>query len=259
MDLGLKGKYAVVCGASKGLGYACAQALAQEGVNLVINSRTPETLEQAAQTLRALTGVQVSAIAGDISQPQVQATVLAAAPAVDILVTNAGGPPPGDFRDFERSHWLKAVEQNMITPIELIKAVVDGMIERRFGRIVNITSTSVKAPIEGLSLSNGARAGLTGVIAGIAREVASHNVTINNLLPGKFDTDRLRNNTTKKAAANGRSVDEELAVQAQAIPAGRIGVPPEFGHACAFLCSAHAGYITGHNLVIDGGAYRGVV
>lgn len=259
MDLGLRGRWAVVCGASKGLGYACAHALAQEGVNMVINSRTAQALDQAAQTLRESTGVEVIAIAGDISISDVQSRVLSGAPTVDILVTNAGGPPPGDFRDFDRSDWIKAVEQNMITPIELIKAVVDGMIARQFGRIVNITSTSVKAPVDGLCLSNGARAGLTGFIAGISREVASHNVTINNLLPGKFNTDRLRNNTARKASAKGLSVDEELALQAQSIPAARIGEPPEFGHACAFLCSAHAGYITGQNLVIDGGAYRGVL
>lgn len=259
MDLGLRDKWAVVCGASKGLGYACAHALAKEGVNLVINSRTPEMLAQAAQTLHDSTGVQVKPVAGDISSAQIQAAVLTAVTHVDILITNAGGPPPGDFRDFDRSHWIKAVEQNMVTPIELIKAVIDGMIERRFGRIVNITSTSVKAPVDGLCLSNGARAGLTGFVAGVSREVASHNVTINNLLPGKFDTDRLRNNNAKKAAANGRTIEQELAFQAQGIPAGRIGVPPEFGHACAFLCSAHAGYITGQNLVIDGGAYRGVL
>lgn len=259
MDLGLQGRWAVVCGASKGLGYACAQALAQEGVSLVINSRSPEPLQLAAASLVDLTGVEVRAVAGDISTPEAQAAVLSAAPQVDILITNAGGPPPGDFRSFDRSHWLKAVEQNMITPIELIKAVVDDMIARQFGRIVNITSTSVKAPVDGLCLSNGARAGLTGFIAGISREVASHNVTINNLLPGKFDTDRLRTNTAKKAATNGRTLEQELAHQSQSIPAGRIGTPPEFGHACAFLCSAHAGYITGQNLVIDGGAYRGVL
>ena len=259
MDLGLKDKWAVVCGASKGLGYACAHELAKEGVNLVINSRTSQALELAAQTLREATGVQVIAIAGDISVADVQTAVLAGAPTVDILVTNAGGPPPGDFREFDRSDWIKAVEQNMITPIELIKAVIDGMIARRFGRIVNITSTSVKAPIDSLCLSNGARAGLTGFIAGISREVARHNVTVNNLLPGKFNTDRLRNNTATKASANGRSLDQELALQAQSIPAARIGEPPEFGHACAFLCSAHASYITGQNLVIDGGAYRGVL
>ena len=259
MNLGLQGKWAVVCGASKGLGFACAQTLANEGVNLVINSRTPDSLEQAAKSLRDSSGVKVIAVAADISLPQAQAQVLAAAPQVDILITNAGGPPPGDFRDFDRTDWIKAVEQNMITPIELIKAVVDAMMARAFGRIVNITSTSVKAPVDGLCLSNGARAGLTGFVAGVSREVASHNVTINSLLPGKFNTHRLRNNIAKRAANNGRTLEEELEFQAASIPAGRIGVSPEFGHACAFLCSSHAGYIYGQNLVIDGGAYRGVL
>lgn len=258
MDLGLKGKWAVVCGASKGLGFACAEALAQEGVNLVINSRTTEVLEEAAKKLGQY-GVEVKAAAADISAPEGQALVLAAAPQVDILITNAGGPPPGDFREFDRSDWLKAVEQNMITPIELIKATVDDMIARQFGRIVNITSTTVKAPIDLLCLSNGARAGLTGFIAGVSREVAQHNVTINNLLPGKFETDRLRSASGKRAEMNQRTLEEELAFQSQSIPARRIGQPPEFGHACAFLCSAYASYITGQNLVIDGGAYRGVL
>lgn len=258
MDLGLQGKWAVVCGASKGLGFACAQALAQEGVNLVINSRTAQALEEAANKLQAH-GVEVKAVAADIASNDGQAQVLGAAPQVDILITNAGGPPPGDFREFDRTDWIKAVEQNMITPIELIKATVDDMIARRFGRIVNITSTTVKAPIDLLCLSNGARAGLTGFIAGVSREVAQHNVTINNLLPGKFETDRLRSSTAKRAALNGRSLEEELEFQAQNIPARRIGQPPEFGHACAFLCSAYASYITGQNLVIDGGAYRGVL
>lgn len=259
MDLGLKGKWAVVCGASKGLGFACAQALANEGVHLVINARTPEALEDAAHRIRQSTGVEVKAVAADIASAAGQASVLAAAPQVDILITNAGGPPPGDFREFDRDDWLKAVEQNMITPIELIKATIDDMIQRQFGRIVNITSTSVKAPIDTLCLSNGVRAGLTGFIAGLSREVAAHNVTINNLLPGKFDTDRLRTNMNKRAVAHGHTLDQELALQAQNVPAKRIGVPPEFGHACAFLCSAHAGYIVGQNLVIDGGAYRGVL
>lgn len=258
MDLGIQGKWAVVCGASKGLGYACADALAREGVNLVINARSADTLEQAAKALAGY-GVQVKAVAANIAQPQGQQAVLAAAPSVDILITNAGGPPRGEFRDFERDHWIKALEQNMITPLELIKATIDGMIARGFGRIVNITSTSVKAPIDGLTLSNGARAGLTGVVAGIAREVAAHNVTINNLLPGKFETDRLRDSLHGKAQANGHSLQDELLAQAAHIPAKRIGQPPEFGHACAFLCSAYTGYITGQNLVIDGGAYRGVL
>lgn len=259
MDLGLKGKWAIVCGASKGLGYACAEALAQEGVNLVINSRTEDALAQAANRLAEQTGVTVRHIATDISDPAGQQAVLAAAPQVDILINNAGGPPPGDFRDFERKDWIRALEQNMLTPIELIKATIDPMIERGFGRIVNITSQSVKSPVDMLCLSNGARTGLTGFIAGISREVARHNVTINNLLPGKFDTERLRGTNIKRAAANNRSVEQEMAAQAAAIPAQRFGVPDEFGHACAFLCSAYAGYITGQNLLIDGGAFRGVL
>lgn len=259
MDLGLNGKWAIVCGASKGLGFACAKALAQEGVNLVINARTAEALEAAAEQLRRETGVQVKAVAANIADPAGQAAVLAAAPQVDILVTNAGGPPPGDFRDFGRADWIAALEQNMLTPIELIKGTIDPMIERGFGRIVNITSQSVKSPVDMLCLSNGARTGLTGFIAGLSREVAEHNVTINNLLPGKFDTERLRGTNVKRAKANHRSFEEEMAAQAAAIPAKRIGVPDEFGHACAFLCSAYAGYITGQNLLIDGGAFRGVL
>ncbi|AWB35237.1 SDR family oxidoreductase [Orrella marina] len=259
MDIGLKGKWAVVCGASKGLGYGCAQALAQEGVNLVINARTQSTLESAAQELAHANGVTVHAVAGDVTDPAVQTQLLSAAPQVDILINNAGGPPPGDFREFEREDWIKALEQNMLAPIELIKACIDPMIERQFGRIVNITSMSVKMPVESLILSNGARAGLTGVVASLARDVAHHNVTINNLLPGKFDTDRLRGNAVKRAAAAQRTVEEELKLAAATVPARRLGVPSEFGHACAFLCSAYAGYITGQNLLIDGGAFRGVM
>ena len=259
MDIGLSGKWAVVCGASKGLGYGCAEALAREGVHLVINARTASTLKDAAQRLASEHGVTVNAVAGDVCDPAIQAQLLGAAPQVDILINNAGGPPPGDFRDFSRDDWIKALEQNMLAPIELIKATVDPMIERQFGRIVNITSMSVKMPIESLILSNGARAGLTGVVASLARDVAHHNVTINNLLPGKFDTDRLRGNAIKRAAAANRSVEQELQLTAANVPAGRLGVPSEFGHACAFLCSAYAGYITGQNLLIDGGAYRGVM
>lgn len=259
MDIGLSGKWAVVCGASKGLGYACADALAREGVHLIINARTASALEDAAHRLASEHGVTVHAVAGDVCDPAIQAQLLGAAPQVDILINNAGGPPPGDFRDFSRDDWIKALEQNMLAPIELIKATIDPMIERQFGRIVNITSMSVKMPIESLILSNGARAGLTGVVASLARDVAHHNVTINNLLPGKFDTDRLRGNAIKRAAAANRSVEQELELSAASVPARRLGVPSEFGHACAFLCSAYAGYITGHNLLIDGGAYRGVM
>ena len=259
MDIGLSGKWAVVCGASKGLGYACADALAKEGVHLVINARTEGTLKDAAQRLVSEHGVTVHAVAGDVCDPAIQAQLLGAAPHVDILINNAGGPPPGDFRDFSREDWIKALEQNMLAPIELIKATIDPMIARQFGRIVNITSMSVKMPIESLILSNGARAGLTGVVASLARDVAHHNVTINNLLPGKFDTDRLRGNAIKRAATANRSIEQELQLAAASVPAKRLGIPSEFGHACAFLCSAYAGYITGHNLLIDGGAYRGVM
>jgi len=259
MNLGITGKWAVVCGASKGLGFACAEALAAEGVNLVINSRSADVLRAAAATIRTKTGVQVIDVAADISSASGQAEVLSAAPQVDILITNAGGPPPGDFRDFSRPDWIKAIEQNMLAPIELIKATIDPMIERGFGRIVNITSMTVKTPVDMLVLSNGARAGLTGFVAGVSREVAHHNVTINNLLPGKFETDRFRNNCAKRALANHRTTEQELALQASTVAAQRIGVPSEFGHACAFLCSAYAGYIVGQNVLIDGGAYRGVL
>jgi len=258
MDLGIKGRWAVVCAASKGLGKGCALALAREGVNLAINARDVDTLAATAAELRQL-GVEVREVAGDISQPEVRAALLAACPRVDILVNNAGGPPPGDFRDWEREDWLRALELNMLTPIELIKACIDGMAERGFGRIVNITSGSVKAPIATLGLSNGARSGLTGFVAGVARQpqVAGNNVTINGLLPGSFDTDRLRCGFQRAAQLSGR--DEEGLVEAgkQEIPAGRFGSAEEFGAFCAFLCSAQAGYLTGQNLLLDGGAYPG--
>lgn len=258
MDLGIKGRWAVVCAASKGLGKGCAVALAREGVNLAINARDVDTLAATAAELRQL-GVEVREVAGDISQPEVRAALLAACPQVDILVNNAGGPPPGDFRDWEREDWLRALELNMLTPIELIKATVDGMAERGFGRIVNITSGSVKAPIATLGLSNGARSGLTGFVAGLARQpqVAGRNVTINGLLPGSFDTDRLRSGFHRAAQLSGRDEDELVEVGKQEIPAGRFGSAKEFGQFCAFLCSAQAGYLTGQNLLLDGGAYPG--
>ncbi|MDR0226674.1 MAG: SDR family oxidoreductase [Burkholderiaceae bacterium] len=263
MDLGIAGKWALVCGASKGLGFGCASALAQEGVNLVINARNPEALQQAAESLAAQAPqVQVLAVAADITTAHGRAAVLSAAggPGVDfdIVVTNAGGPPPGDFRDWDREAWIKAVDANMLTPIELIKATVDGMAARGFGRIVNITSSAVKAPIDILGLSNGARSGLTGFVAGLARSgIAAKGVTINNLLPGKFDTDRLR--TTFSAAANrtGKSLDDVRGLQQAQVPARRFGTPDEFGAICAFLCSVHAGYMTGQNILPDGGLYAG--
>jgi 3-oxoacyl-[acyl-carrier protein] reductase len=257
MDLGLKGRRAIVCASSKGLGKGCAMALAKEGVDLVINSRSADVLEATAQEIRDAAGVAVTPVACDVTTEEGRAALLAACPEPDILVNNAGGPPPGDFRDWDREAWIKALEGNMLTPIFLIKATVDGMIERRFGRIVNITSSAVKAPIDILGLSNGARSGLTGFVAGIARKTVKHNVTINNLLPGSFDTDRLRSNMKVGAEKAGVSVEEFAARRAAGIPAGRFGTPEEFGHACAFLCSAHSGYITGQNLLPDGGNYPG--
>ena len=256
MDMGLKGKKAIVCAASKGLGRACAMALAREGVELVITARTAATLEATAAEIRAATGAKVTAVAGDITTEAGRAAALAACPEPDILVNNAGGPPPGDFRDWNRDDWIKAVDANMLTPIFLIKSVVDGMIARKFGRIVNITSASVKSPIPHLGMSNGARAGLTGFVAGLARQVAKHNVTINGLLPGPFLTDRLKGTMTTFAAKSGRSVDEEIALRMKDTPTGRVGDPAEFGDACAFLCAASSGFIVGQNLVLDGGAFN---
>ena len=257
MDLGIAGRTALVCAASKGLGRACAFALAREGVNLAIVARGRETLEATAAEIAAATGVRVQAIAADITTPEGRTLALAACPEPDILVNNAGGPPPGDFRDWTREDWIRALDANMLTPIELSKATVDAMIARRYGRIVNITSSAVKAPIDILGLSNGARSGLTGFVAGLARKTVRHNVTINNLLPGAFDTERLRG--TIDAAANnaGTPFDEAWTARMLTIPACRYGDPEEFGQACAFLCSAQAGYITGQNVLIDGGAYPG--
>ena len=257
MDLGIRGKNAIVCGASKGLGKGCAAALARDGVNLVINARTRETLEATADEIRRNAGVKVTAVACDVTTPEGRAQLLAACPNPDILVNNAGGPPPGDFRDWNRDTWLKAIDANMLTPIELIKATLDGMIARKFGRVVNITSGSVKAPIPDLGLSNGARSGLTGFVAGIARQIAQHNVTINNLLPGRFLTDRLRGNMETNAKKAGRTFDEQAKILMGNIPAGRFGTAEEFGEACAFLCSVQAGYVVGQNLLVDGGQYPG--
>jgi 3-oxoacyl-[acyl-carrier protein] reductase len=260
MDLGIAGSWALVCAASKGLGRGCAEALAGEGVNLVVTARGSEALEATATALRALNpDIEVRAVAGDIATAEGRAAALAACPRVDILVNNAGGPPPGDFRDWDRDAWIRALDANMLAPIELIKATVDGMAERGFGRVVNITSGAVKAPIDVLGLSNGARSGLTGFVAGVARQqrLAGRNVTINNLLPGAFDTDRLRTAFRAGAAKSGLST-EQLADQRRAgIPAQRFGIAAEFGAMCAFLCSRHAGYVTGQNLLIDGGAYPG--
>ena len=263
MDLGIKGRWALVCGASKGLGLGCARALAFEGVNIVMVARGAAALEQAAQALREdarlPAGTEVRAVAADITTEAGRSAALGAHPAYDIIVTNAGGPPPGDFRDWGREAWLSAVEANMLTPIELIKATVDGMASRGFGRIVNITSSAVKAPIDVLGLSNGARSGLTGFVAGAARSprLAAANVTINNLLPGAFDTDRLRATLVGSVKATGKTLETVTEARIKGIPAGRFGHPDEFGAACAYLCSAHAAYVTGQNFLIDGGAYPG--
>jgi len=257
MDLGIEGKWALVCAASKGLGKGCAQALVKEGVNVVITARGAEALEATAAELRALKGGEVRAVAGDITTPEGRVAALAACPQVDILINNAGGPPPGDFRDWDREAWIKALDANMLTPIELIKAVVDPMMARGFGRIVNITSAAVKAPIDILGLSNGARSGLTGFTAGLARKTVLKNVTINSLLPGPFDTDRLRVTMAGAAKSSGQSVEAIAEARRKQNPAQRFGTAEEFGAACAFLCSVHAGYITGQNLLMDGGAYPG--
>lgn len=259
MDLGLKGKRALVCASSKGLGRACAVSLAREGVDLVMVARGAEALEAAAEAIRIESGVTVTAIAADVTTREGRENVLAACPDPDILVTNAGGPKPGDFREWSRDDWIAAIDTNMLTPIELIRATVDTMIARKFGRIVNITSAAVKMPIEILGLSNGARAGLTGFVAGLARQTVAHNVTINNLLPGPFETDRLRQTAAKTAENTGKSIDDVMAARLSGIPAGRYGDPAEFGDACAFLCSAQAGFMTGQNLVLDGGIYPGTL
>jgi 3-oxoacyl-[acyl-carrier protein] reductase len=259
MDLGLSGKRALICAASRGLGKGCAAALAAEGVEVTITARGRETLEATAEELRRAHGVAVTAVACDITSEEGRAAAMAVCPDPDILVNNAGGPPPGDFRDWQREDWIKAIDANMLTPIALIKATVDGMIDRGFGRIVNITSSSVKAPIEILGLSNGARAGLTGFIAGLARQTVRHNVTINNLLPGPFDTDRLRGTMAATAEKTGRPLDQVMAERRAANPARRFGDPAEFGAACAFLCGTQAGYITGQNLLLDGGAFPGTL
>jgi 3-oxoacyl-[acyl-carrier protein] reductase len=256
MDFGIRGKKAIVCAASKGLGRACALALAREGVDLVITARTASDLNAAADMIRQQTGAQVTPVAGDITTEAGRAAALAACPEPDILVNNAGGPPHGDFREWTREHWIKALDANMLTPIFLIKSVVDGMCARKFGRIVNITSASVKSPIPNLGMSNGARAGLTGFVAGLARQVARNNVTINNLLPGPFATDRLRSGFVHEAERSGRSVEEVMAERAKTNPTGRFGDPAEFGNACVFLCAASSGFIVGQNLLLDGGNYN---
>ena len=262
MNLGIEGKWALVCGASKGLGFGCAQALVREGVHVLIVARGAAGLQAAASKLIADNARPASAnvqfVAADITTVEGRAAVFAVRQDFDIVVTNAGGPPPGDFRDWDRDAWIKAVDANMLTPIELIKATVDGMAARGFGRIVNITSSAVKAPIDILGLSNGARSGLTGFVAGVARsQLAAQGVTLNNLLPGAFDTDRLRATMSGAAQKTGQSLEAIMDARRKNIPAKRFGAPDEFGAICAFLCSVQAGYMTGQNVLADGGAYPG--
>ncbi len=259
MDLGLAGRNALVCASSRGLGRACATALAEAGARVVINGQDEERLARARDEIAAATGAEVIAVAANVSDPEGRARLVAALPHVDILVNNNGGPPPRDFRAIDHDRLIAGVEANMIAPIQLIQAVIDGMIERRFGRIVNITSASVEAPRAGLDLSSGARAGLTGFVAGAARSVAHANVTINNLLPGSFDTDRIAALVANTAKQSGRDPDDVRRASEEAIPARRFGSPAEFGAACAFLCPAQTGYVTGQSLLIDGGAYPGVM
>lgn len=257
MNLGIAGRKAIVCASSRGLGKACARALAEAGCEVVINGRDQKKLDVAAAELASVAGVKVIPVAADVSTPEGQKALLAACPTPDILVNNNGGPPPRDFRELTRQQMIDGVVANMVVAIELIQKVIGPMTERKFGRIVNITSGSVKMPLAGLDLSSGARAGLTAFLAGVSRTVADKNVTINNILPGAFDTDRLRSVLAKTAEQKGVSPDEAAAARAATIPARRFGDPDEFGAACAFLCSRHAGYITGQNLLIDGGVFNG--
>ena len=259
MDLGINGRYAIVCASSQGLGKACAFELAKAGCTVVINGRDAAKLEAVAEEIRAATGAIIIAVAGDVSLAETQSALIGAVPQVDILVNNNGGPPYRDFRQIDRAAMLEGVTGNMVTPIELVQRVIDGMVERGFGRIVNITSGSVKMPLSGLDLSSGARLGLTGFLAGVARSVAHANVTINFLLPGSFDTARQTSGLSKKAADRGVDIATVKAESEASIPAKRFGKPSEFGAACAFLCSAQAGYITGQSLLIDGGAFPGVL
>jgi len=252
MDLGIAGRRALVCAASKGLGRGCAAALVREGVAVTIVARTEAALAQTAREIGA-----ASYVACDITTPEGRAAALAACPDPDILVTNAGGPPPGDFRQFDRDAWIRAIDANMLTPIELIKATVDRMAERKFGRIVNITSSAVKAPIDILGLSNGARSGLTGFVAGIARKLARDGVTINNLLPGNFATDRMKTTMEGRAKAAGKDMATMMEAARVAVPAQRFGTPEEFGAVCAFICSVQASYLVGQNILLDGGSYPG--
>jgi 3-oxoacyl-[acyl-carrier protein] reductase len=257
MDLGIAGKKAIVGGASAGLGKACAMSLAREGVNVTIVARTRVNIEAAADEIRAATGAIVTPVAVDITTDEGRSQILKVCPEPDIVVNNSGGPPSGNFRDWDRAVWMAALNNNMLAPIFMMKDVVDGMVARKFGRIVNITSSAVKAPIGILGLSNGARSGLTGFVAGLAREVAKHNVTINNLLPGDFDTERHRSNTAAMAKVQNKSYEEMKKIRIAQIPAGRYGDPAELGDFCAYLCSVRTAYINGQNLLMDSGKFPG--
>jgi 3-oxoacyl-[acyl-carrier protein] reductase len=259
MDLGIAGRKAIIGGASTGLGRACAMSLAREGVDVTIVARTRANIEAAAEEIRAATRVKVTPVAADITSDEGRAESLRACPAPDIVINNSGGPPTGNFRDWDRKTWNDALNGSMLGAVFMIKDVVDGMIARKFGRIVNVTSHSVKAPIPILGLSNSARLGLTGFVAGVSREVAKHNVTINNLLPGEFDTERHQSNTRAMAKVQNKTYEEMRAIRMGQICMGRFGTPAEFGEFCAFLCSVQAAYITGQNLLIDGGKYPGTL
>jgi 3-oxoacyl-[acyl-carrier protein] reductase len=259
MDLGIAGRTAVVCGGSAGLGRGAATALARDGVVTFIAARGKERLETAAKEIAAETGGTIHPVVADVITDAGREALLAACPKPDILINNAGGPPPGDFRSWSREDWIKALDANMLSAIMLIKATIDGMIERRFGRIVNITSHMVKQPVGLLGLSNGARSGLTGFVGGLARDVARHGVTVNNVLPGQFDTDRLRSNHQKFSSARKIDYEQFRNQMREQIPAQRFGEPAEFGAMCAFLCSAYCGYVTGQNILLDGGQYPGLL
>lgn len=259
MDLGIAGRHAIVCASSRGLGYACADALAREGVHVTINGRHADTLAAAQQRLAATHPVNVTAVVGDITDPATVEALLAACHSPDILVNNNGGPTPGRFADWDRDAWIAALDANMLAPLALIRATIDGMVERRFGRIVNITSAMVKTPMSAMGLSTGARTGLTSVAKSLSKDVAWANVTINNLLPERIDTERQRQMAELHSKAANITVEQAYAHMAKTIAAGRLGRPEELGDACAFLCSAQAGYISGQNLQLDGGSFSGLM
>lgn len=259
MDLGIAGRRAIVCASSRGLGRACAESLAREGVHVWLNGRDEAVLAEAVDAIRAEHDVEVAGVAGDIAHDTTRDALLAACPEPDILVNNNGGPPPGRFRDWDREAWLGALDANLLAPVLMLRAVLDGMVERRFGRVVNITSAMVKTPLAPMGLSTGARAGLTSVGKALSREVASANVTINNLLPERIDTGRQRQMAELRAKLGGVGLEQAYDEMRASIAAGRLGRPEEVGDACAYLCSAQAGYISGQNLQLDGGSYAGLI